>query len=110
MAKDIIPPLCILTLAIPFAATLLLQEGSTEQQTGIIVSGNQFGHAAYQHASLRKSGSAGQPDHETRTGDCARSIHNVLSKQASPQSVDNLTADRQTKAGMLPEILSLRPL
>lgn len=110
MAKDIISPLCILTLAIPFAATLLLQEGGTEQQKSIIVTGNQFGLAAYQHASPLRSGSPRQSDHETCTGDCARSVHDILGKQASPQSVDNLTADRQTKAGMLPEILSLRPL
>jgi len=110
MVKDCISPLCILTLAIPFAATLLFQETGDKQTASIPVSGFETRHRMPQDNSLARSDCAGKPDDKAGPGNCTRSVENILGKQASTQRVNDLTTDGQTQPGMLTEMLGLRPL
>lgn len=110
MVKDCLSPLCILTLAMPFASTLLFQDVGSKQEASITVSGFETRHRLSQSRSLPPSGCAGKPNDKTGAGDCTRSIENVFSEQTPAQRVNNLTANSQTQPGMLPEMLSLRPL
>lgn len=110
VVKDCLPPLCMLTLAIPFATTLLFQESPDERQAIIRVSGFEARQHASQKAPLAGSGCTGQSDNEAGAGNYSRSVENIFGKQASTQCLNDLTTDGQTKTRMLPEILRLGPL
>src|SRR5208283_763871 len=55
-------------------------------------------------------GGAGQPDDDARANDAATFVAPVLGTDAPLQRLDDLPADRQPEAGMLAEMLALRPL